>query len=62
MLQQITNRIAEKKNKHAELEAEIKNFQQHIQNKIAELNAVKGAICELEFLLEASANPATSTE
>lgn len=58
----IEQRIEHLKDKHASIEAEIQYSQKIVQEKVAEINGVKGAIMELESLLESMAEPAPITD
>jgi predicted nucleic acid-binding Zn-ribbon protein len=61
MKQIINQRIEQLKEKHASIEAEIQHAQQFVQEKVAEINGVKGAIIELEHLLDTLAEPLVDT-
>ena len=57
MKAQIEKRIEELKAKHAQIEKDIQYAQKMVQEKIAEINSVVGAISELENLLKQDIKP-----
>lgn len=58
----IAGRLTELREKHRVIETEIHAAQQLINNKLAQLNGVKGAIGELEFLLESNIDSGFSAD
>jgi chromosome segregation ATPase len=57
MQQFIEQRIAQLKKKHSSIESEMKLAQQFLQEKVAEINGVKGALMELEGLIKSLTEP-----